>query len=209
MPLQGKLTVGRMCHLAQVSRTGFYRYLQRGWQSEEEVALRSAVQSVVIEHRWRYGYRRVTAELRSQGMIANHKRIARIMREDNLLAVRQSWFQPVDDSLRAARIYLILAKRMTLLGPNQLWVADITYIRLAREFVYLAVVLDAFSRKVIGWALGRSLKAQLPVCALERAIAKRRPPPGVVHHSDQGVQAFSTRAASTCKSSGSMGCYPV
>jgi len=77
---------------------------------------------------------------------------------------------------------------MTLLGSNQLWVADITYIRLAREFVYLAVVLDVFSRKDIGWAVGRSLKAQLPICALERAIANRRPPPGVVHHSDQGVQ---------------------
>jgi transposase InsO family protein len=77
---------------------------------------------------------------------------------------------------------------MTLLGLNQLWVADITYIRLACECVYLAVVLDVFSRKVIGWALGRSLKAQLPICALERAIASRKPPPGVVHHSDQGVQ---------------------
>jgi hypothetical protein len=137
MPLQGKLTVGRMCHLAEVSRAGFYRYLQRGWQSEEEVALQSAVQSVVIEHRWRYGYRRVTEELRVRGWIVNHKRTARFMQEDNLLAVRQDWFQPVDDSIRAARIYLNLAKRMTLLGPNQLWVADITYpsrsrIRLSR-----------------------------------------------------------------------------
>ena len=191
MALQGKLTVGRMCHLAQVTRAGFYRYLQRGWQSEEEVALRSAIQSVVIEHRWRYGYRRVTAELRSQGMIANRKRIARIMREDNLLAVRQGWSRPRDHSPRAARIYLNLANRMTLLGPNQLWAADITYIRLAREFVYLAVVLDVFSRKISGWASGRSLTAQLPLCALERAIADRRPPPGVVHHSDQGVQYAS------------------
>ena len=113
------------------------------------------------------------------------------MREDNLLAVRRDWFRPTDDSLRAVRIYLNLANRMTLLGPNQLRVADLTYIRLAREFVYLAVVLDAFSRKAIGWALGRSLKAQLPVCALERAIADRKPPPGVVHHSDQGVQYAS------------------
>jgi len=188
MPLQGDLSIERMCQLARVSRAGFYRYLRRAWQSEEEVALRSAVQSVVIEHRWRYGYRRVTAELRAQGMLVNHKRIARIMREDNLLDVRQEWFRPVERLLRGSRIYLNLASRMTLLGPNQLWAADITYIRLAREFVYLAVVLDVFSRKVIGWALGRSLKGQLPLCALERAIANRRPPHGVVHHSDQGVQ---------------------
>ena len=141
-----------------------------------------------MEHRWRYGYRRITEELRARGMIVNHKRIARIMREDNLLVVRQDRSRPRGHTLRAARVYLNLAARMTLLGPNQLWVADITYIRLACEFVYLAVVLDVFSRKVIGWALGRSLKAQLPICALERAIANRRPPPGVVHHSDQGVQ---------------------
>jgi putative transposase len=188
MPLQGHLNVERMCRLAQLSRAGFYRYLCGNWQDEEEVALRSEVQKCVIEHRWRYGYRRVTAVLRAQGMSVNHKRIARIMREDNLLAVRRGIFGPRQDSLRAARIYLNLASRMTLLGPNQLWAADMTYIRLASEFVYLAVVLDVFSRKVIGWALGRSLKAQLPLSALEQAIANRRPPPGVVHHSDQGVQ---------------------
>jgi transposase InsO family protein len=165
--LQGGLSVERMCLLAQVSRASFYRYLQRGWQSEEEIALRSAVQSIVLHHRWRYGYRRITAELRSRGMMVNHKRIARIMREDNLLAVRHEWQEPVGHPVRAVRIYLNLANRMTLLGPNQLWIADITYIRLAWEYVYLAVVLDAFSRRVIGWALGQSLKAQLAVCALE------------------------------------------
>jgi transposase InsO family protein len=191
MPLQGGLSVERMCLLAQVSRASFYRYLQRGWQSEEEIALRSAVQSIVLHHRWRYGYRRITAELRSRGMMVNHKRIARIMREDSLLAVRHEWQEPVRHPVRAVRIYLNLANRMTLLGPNQLWIADITYIRLACEYVYLAVVLDAFSRRVIGWKVGQSLKAQLAVCALERAIDSRRPPSGVVHHSDQGVQYAS------------------
>jgi transposase InsO family protein len=188
MPLQGSLSVERMCQLAHVSRASFCRYLQRGWQAEEEMTLRSAVQSVVMQHRWRYGYRRVTAELRTRGMVANHKRIARITCEDNLLTVREQGFRASGDSLRVARVHLNLAGRMTLSGPNQLWAADITYIRLAREFVYLAVVLDVFSRKVIGWALGRGLKAQLPLSALEQAIATRRPPPGVVHHSDQGVQ---------------------
>jgi putative transposase len=188
MPLQGHLSVERMCRLGDVSRAGFYRYLRGRSRVEEEITIRSAVQDIVLEHRWRYGYRRVTAELRQQGMAVNHKRIARIMQRDNLLAVRLELFRPCQQHIRAARIYLNLANRMTLSGLNQLWAADITYIRLACEFVYLAVVLDVFSRKVIGWALGRSLKAQLPVCALERAIANRRPPPGVVHHSDQGVQ---------------------
>jgi len=187
MPLQGHLSVERMCRLADVSRAGFYRYLRGRSRVEEEITIRSAVQDIVLEHRWRYGYRRVTAELRAQGMAVNHKRIARIMQQDNLLAVRLEWLRP-GQHIRAARIYLNLANRMTLSGLNQLWAADITYIRLACEFVYLAVVLDVFSRKVIGWALGRSLKARLPVCALQRAIANRRPPPGVVHHSDQGVQ---------------------
>jgi HTH-like domain len=120
MPLQGDLAVERMCQLAQVSRARFYRYLQCRWQGEEEVAVRSAVQSVVIEHRWRYGYRRVTAELRAQGVIVNHERVVRVMREDNLLAVRQEWFRPVAHSLPTVRIYVNLASRMTLSGPNQL-----------------------------------------------------------------------------------------
>ena len=207
MPLQGNLGVERMCQLAEVGRGGFYRYLRRGWQWEEELALRSAVQDVVIEHRWRYGYRRVTEELRARGMIVNHKRIARIMREDNLLVVRQDRPRTRGHTLRAARVYLNLATRMTLLGSNQLWVADITYIRLACEFVYLAVVLDMFSRKVIGFGrrAGAS-KPSLPICALERAIANRRPPPGAA---SLGSGRAICIAASTCKSSGSMGCCPA
>lgn len=151
------------------------------------MSLRSAIQEIVLENRWCYGYRRVTAELRQRGMIANHKRVARIMHDDNLLAVRQR-FLSFGSSLQGAGVYLNLANRMRLSGPNQLWIGDITYIRLRREFVYLAVLLDAFSRKVIGWSLGRNLQAKLPIQALESAIASRQPPPGVVHHSDQGVQ---------------------
>jgi putative transposase len=188
MPLQGSLSIEQMCHLAEVSRAGFYRYLRGGWPAEEELTLRSAVQEIVLEHRWRYGYRRVTAELRLRGMIANHKRVSRIMHEDNLLAVRRERLLSDQGSIRAVGIYLNLANRMRLSGPNQLWIGDITYIRLSREFVYLAVILDAFSRKVIGWSLGRTLQTRLPLRALEQAIASRQPPPGVVHHSDQGVQ---------------------
>jgi putative transposase len=120
MPLQGRLSIERMCHLAQVSRAGFYRNLRRGWPAEEELTLRSAIQEIALEHRGRYGYRRVTAELRLRGLNANHKRVARIMREDNLLAVREEGFLSNQGSVRAVGIYLNLAGRMRLSGPNQL-----------------------------------------------------------------------------------------
>jgi putative transposase len=189
MPLQGGANVERLCQLTQVSRAGFYRYLRNGWPADEEVNLRSAIQDVVLENRWRYGYRRVTAQLRQRGMIVNHKRVARIMREDNLLTVRQEIAGAASrEGARGLQVYLNLPRRMGLTDSNQLWIADITYIRLRMEFVYLAVVLDAFSRIVVGWALGRTLQAKLPLRALMHAIADRRPLPGLVHHSDQGVQ---------------------
>jgi putative transposase len=191
MSMQGSLSIERMCYLAQVSRAGFYRSLGEQVPVEEEMAVRSAVQKIAIEHRRRYGYRRITAELRRQGMQVNRKRVARIMREDNLLAVQPRAFVATTDSDHKLEIYLNLAGRMKLTGINQLWVADITYIRLLREFVYLAVILDAFSRKVVGWALERTLAARLPIAALEKAAADRQPPPGLVHHSDRGVQYAS------------------
>ena len=121
--------------------------------------VRSAIQQIAVEHRRRYGYRRISAELRRRGMLVNHKRVLRIMREDNLLAVQPRAFVVTTDSDHEFEVYLNLASRMKLTGINQLWVADITYIRLKKEFVYLAVVLDAFSRKVVGWALDRTLAA--------------------------------------------------
>ena len=191
MPLQGSLSIARMCQLAQVSRAGFYRSLQGGAATQEDMEVRSAIQTIVVEHRRRYGYRRITAELRRRGMLVNHKRVARIMREDNLLAVQPRTFRVTTDSAHELEVFLNLAGRMKLTGINQLWVADITYIRLQREFVYLAVILDAFSRKVVGWTLDRSLASRLAISALERAIARRQPPPGLVHHSDRGVQYAS------------------
>jgi transposase InsO family protein len=158
---------------------------------EEAMEVRSAIQQIVLEHRRRYGYRRVSAELRRRGMLVNHKRVARIMREDSLLAVQPRQFVVTTDSKHELEVYLNLASRMKLSGINQLWVADITYIRLKAEFVYLAVILDGFSRKVVGWALGRTLASRLAIAALEQAIKKRQPPLGVVHHSDRGVQYAS------------------
>jgi putative transposase len=123
-------------------------------------------------------------------MLVNHKRVLRIMAEDKLLMVDRRALFGTDFS-RDIEVYFNLASRMKLTGTNQLWVADITYIRLQREFVYLAVILDAFSRKVVGWALDRTLASRLPIAALEQAIAKRQPPPDLVRHSDRGMQYSS------------------
>src|SRR5690242_4926564 len=150
--------------------------------------VRSAIQQIAVEDRRRYGYRRISAELRRRGMVVNHKRVVRMMREDNLLAVQPRHFVVTTDSDHQLEVYLNLAARMKLSGINQLWVADITYIRLKAEFVYLAVILDAFSRKVVGWALDRSLAMRLTVAALEQAIERREPKSGLVHHSDRGLQ---------------------
>jgi transposase InsO family protein len=191
MPLQGSLSIGRMCQLAGVSRAGFYRSLQGRAPVEEDMEVRSVIQQIAVEHRRRYGYRRISAELRRRGMLVNHKRVLRIIREDNLLAVQPRAFVVITDSDHDLEVFLNLASRMKLTGLNQLWIADITYIRLQSEFVYLAVILDSFSRKVVGWSLDRTLASRLPITALEQAIAERQPPPGLVHHSDRGVQYAS------------------
>jgi putative transposase len=125
--------------------------------------VRSTIQKIAIEHRRRYGYRRITAELRRRGMQVNHKRVLRMMRKDSLLAVRRRRFLATTNSNHSFEVYLNLARRMRLTGIDQLWVADITYIRLKTEFVYLAVILDGFSRKVVGWALDRTLANRLTI----------------------------------------------
>jgi putative transposase len=191
MSLQGSLSIERMCQLVPVSRRGFYRSLKEQQPAEEEMEVRSAIQQIALEHRRRYGYRRITAELHRRGMPVNHKRVARIMREDNLLGMQPKQFVVTTNSNHKLEIYLNLAGRMKLTGINQLWVADITYIRLKAEFVYLAVILDGFSRKVVGWALDRTLAIRLTIGALQQAIESRQPEPGLVHHSDRGLQYAS------------------
>ena len=168
--MQGRLSIEHMCQAAQVSRASFYRSLEERAPAEEDMEVRSGIQKIVFEHRRRYGYRRVTAELRRGGMQVNHKRVARMMREDNLLAVQPKAFVGTTDSAHKLEVHLNLARRMKLTGMNQLWVGDITYIRLKNEFVYLAVILDGYSRKVVGWALERTLATRLPLgaCAAER-----------------------------------------
>lgn len=193
MPLQGSLSVERMCQLAQVSRAGYYRHLQSRTPKEEDMTLRSAIHQIVLENRGLYGYRRVTLELRRQGMAVNRKRVIRLMREDNLLAVRHDKLRPRTESKEEPEAYVNLARRLQVSGPNQLWVADITYVRLQKEFVYRAVILDAHSLRVVGWSLHRTLRAKLPLNALRQAIANRQPPPGLTHHSDRGVQYASAQ----------------
>ncbi len=189
--MQGSLSIERMCYLAQVSRSGFYRSFRENRPEEEEMEVRSAIQQVSMDHRRRYGYRRITAELRRCGMAVNHKRVLRLMGEDNLLAVQPRAFKVTTDSRHELEVHLNLADRMKLTGIDQLWVADITYIRLKSEFVYLAVILDRYSRKVVGWALERTLASRLTVKALKQAIALREPAAGLVHHSDRGFQYAS------------------
>jgi putative transposase len=191
-----------MCRLAQVSRAGFYRRWEETGPEEAELELRAAVQRVVLAHRRRYGYRRVLRDLRDAGITIGKHRLQRIMREDNLLAIRRRKFILTTESRHEYEVYLNLAARVNLTGINQVWVADITYIRLQREFVYLAVVLDRFSRKVIGWALDRTLASRLAVEALQKAIEARRPAPGLVHHSDRGVQYASAEYAQLLRANG-------
>ena len=153
--------------------------------------LRDLIQKIAVEMPI-YGYRRVCAELKRRKQPANHKRVRRIMREDNLLCLRRRSFVRTTDSRHGFRVYPNLAKEMALTGTDQLWVADITYIRLLGEFVYLAVILDAFSRRVIGWELGRTLEGELTLSALGMALRSRQISPGLVHHSDRGVQYAAT-----------------
>jgi transposase InsO family protein len=191
MSRQGGLRIERMCQLAQVSRASLYRSLQETQPVEESMLVRAAIQEIALAHRRRYGYRRITAELRRRGLRVNRKRVARLMRADNLLAVQPRAFVVTTEAQHDLEVYLNLASRLTLTGINQLWVADITYIRLRTEFVYLAVLLDGYSRKVVGWALEKTLATRVPLGALHQAIIARQPPPGLVHHSDRGVQYAS------------------
>ncbi len=154
--------------------------------------LRDAIQKIALEMP-AYGHRRITAELRRADWVVNRKRVLRIMREDNLLCLRRRAFVRTTNSDHKLPVYPNLAKDLKVNGLNQLWVADITYIRLRYEFVYLSVILDAHSRRVIGWALGRTLEADLAVEALKMAIGRGRVEPGLVHHSDRGIQ-YASRA---------------
>ena len=189
------LSTSQACALLQIARSGFYRSrrprsLVAQQRAAERVRLRDRIEELCLEYR-RIGYRPLLAQLRREGWQVGKARVQAIMQEESLQCqVRRSWVATTQ-SQHGLRRYPNRVPALTVTGLNQLWVADITYIRLQTQFIYLAVLLDSYSRRVVGWELGESLEAQLCVTALERALAVRQPAPGWVHHSDQGVQYAS------------------
>ncbi len=182
--------ISRLCAAVGLSRATFYRYRDPGEPVHTDIEMRDQMQRIALEFP-AYGYRRITAQLRRDGVVVNRKRVLRLMREDNLLCLRHRRFLATTDADHGFPVYPNLVPSLTLTGINQLWVADITYVRLPRDFIYLAVILDVFSRRCVGWALGRHLDATLTVAALRHALAERAVGPGLVHHSDRGVQYAS------------------
>jgi transposase InsO family protein len=199
--LASLIPLRRLCELAQVSRAGFYRWRRAVTPVADDMELRDDIQRIALEFPY-YGWRRVTAELRRRGWTVNHKRVRRIMREDNLLCLRRRKFVVTTDSDHTRPVYPNRAAQLELSGINQLWIADITYIRLEAEFIYLAVVIDAFSRRVIGWALDRTIEDDLALEALRVALEQRGATAGLVHHSDRGSQYASTDYTNLLKASG-------
>jgi transposase InsO family protein len=196
------LTIERMVELGRVSRSGFYRFNEDAETGPDpDMDLRDAIQRMALE--WpSYGRPRITAELRRRGWTVNPKRVYRLLREDNLLCVRKRKFVVTTTSNHGLHVYPNLAADMELTGVDQLWRADITYIRLREEFVFLAVILDAFSRRVIGWALDRFMEDELTLTALRMAIEQRGVSPGLVHHSDRGSQYASNDYTQLLKANG-------
>ena len=184
--------VQRLCRLSGVPRASYYRHIAADADNGLDHELQDAIQVICLRHKY-YGYRRVTAVLRRHGHVANAKKVLRLMREDNLLAMRRKpFFVPPSGKPESFVIVPNLVRGLVPSGPDQIWVADITYVHLAKAFAYLAVILDAFSRKAVGWALEKSLDASLAVAALDQALDLRKPASGsLIHHSDRGVQYAS------------------
>jgi putative transposase len=185
-----RLSVRHLCALLGIGRSWYYEQPTTPTQAERDAALRDAIERIVLEFPG-YGYRRVTKALAREGRAVNHKRVLRVMRRESLLCQLKRCFVATTDSVHALRTYPNLVAGVEPTGPDQVWVADITYIRLPTAFVYLACVLDAWSRRCVGWHLSRSIDTGLTLQALDQAMATRHPPPGLIHHSDRGVQYAS------------------
>ena len=184
------LSIRRLCALVGVGRTWYYARPTAEAVAARDTALRDAIERLVLEFPG-YGYRRVTKALQREDWDVNHKRVLRVMRQESLLCQLQRRFVVTTDSAHGLRTYPNLLAEATLAGPDQAWVADLTYIRLPTAFAYLACVLDAWSRRCVGWHLARSIDTRLTLQALDRALAARCPAPGLIHHSDRGVQYAS------------------
>jgi transposase InsO family protein len=187
MQMQGALPLVELCQLSGVSRSSYYRRWLSEKPTDEEMAVRDRLQQLALKHR-RRGYRYITKLLKREGWLINRKRTLRLMREDNLLSLRPRKWVQTTESEHDRPVYPNLARLLQVQGPNQLWVADITYVRLRSEFVYVAIVLDVYSRRVVGWTIGRNLDSSLTESALAKALQDRQPKPGLVHHSDRGWQ---------------------
>jgi putative transposase len=185
------LSIEQLCHLFAVSRSWYYEQVVNPEEDEEETALRDRIEEIILEFSG-YGYRRVTHALHREGMQVNHKRVLRIMQEESLLCrIKKSFVIKTTNSRHQFHVYPNLLAGLELTAPDQAWVSDFTYIRLRGAFVFLACILDAFSRRCIGWYLSRDMTTQLTLMALRRAIHERHPQPGVIHHSDRGMQYAS------------------
>jgi transposase InsO family protein len=200
-PSAAGLSVAHMCQLLGLNRAEYYRWCAAVDVQDPAMALRDQLQRLALEMP-AYGYRRMTHELRRRGFVVNHKRVLRLMREDNLLCLRKKGWVRTTNALHGFAVYPNLIPALALSGPDQLWVADITYVRLQREFIYLAVLLDAYSRRCIGWALDRTLEAELALAALRMALVARIVRPGLIHHSDRGVQYASYAYTGVLKAHG-------
>ena len=183
------VSVRDLCRILGVNRSWFYRAGVRAPAAADTV-LREAIEAIVLAFPG-YGYRRVSRALQRDGWVVNHKRVLRVMRAEALLCQLKRRWVPTTDAAHGLRAYPNLVKGTTVSGLGQVWVADITYVRLPRAFAYLAAILDACSRKVVGWAFSRWIDTALTLQALERALASRPVAPGLIHHSDQGVQYAS------------------
>jgi putative transposase len=194
--LQGGPDRAYLCKLACLPRASYYRHLEAKAPRRLDMMLRDAIQRVALANRF-YGHRRVAIELGKQGIVASRKKVLALMRDDNLLVLRSKPFVPrTTNSDHAFPIAPNLIRDLVPTGLDQIWVADITYVRLAEDFVFLAVILDAFSRLVVGWALADHLRAELAIAALDMALEWRRPKPdSLIHHSDRGVQYASSAYA--------------
>jgi len=194
--------VAQICTLSNFSRAGYYRWLTPApKQVQEDLKLRDAMHRIALD--WpAYGSRRMTRELRKLGWKVNRKHLQRLMREDNLWCVARRKFVVTTDSAHPLPVYRNLPPSMEVTGINQLWIADITYIRLEEEFIYLAVLLDAYSRRVIGWSLDDTMAESLTVAALKMALSEREVPLGLVHHSDRGVQYAASGYTQLLKDNG-------
>ena len=201
------VSVNRAAELLEVSRSGFYKWFQRSIIPDSdpdlEVQIREEIQNIVIQFPG-YGYRRVTIELQNRGYSVKEKIVRKFMKEDNLLCVKRRFRLRTTDSNHGERIYPNLARDLKIIDINHLWVADITYIQLLKEFVFLAVIIDVFSRRCIGWELSRHIDTDLTINALRNAFRTRNGDDlkRLIHHSDQGVQYASKEYVDCLKQHG-------